>query len=588
MNIHDCLLIDYLQKNVQNRIPSFQRPYTWEEKHCIRLIDDIIDVARSSRPNHFIGTILYRKPIIESGTSIRDIIDGQQRLTTISILFYAIDKYCDIYYCDESSNTNEKEDIKTQVNTYLFNNTVKEDLKPKIRLNGDSCIPYNELINNHEVSNYSKDRVIKNYKTISEYLDNIKVSPKLLIEGIQKLLIVDIEVNEIDNVNLIFETVNDRGKSLNGPDKIKNYILMTANPNTQENLYVRYWSIIEKDLVNNKKINKFIRYYLSSVMQKVLPKDDYYPDFKEYVQKSGKTIDQIVSGEFFQYYENYKRWNDSKLNDKNKINVSLAKIKETRQDIIIPTILCMLNKLSNEKINSTDKNYNKVERETIKILKVIESYFTRWVLCEKESKNLSDVWLKMLKSLSIEYSENSIKKCIKSLSHVQEMPNDDLLKSKLLTSKIYKDRSNRWCRYILDRAEQSQNKDYVYSNELSIEHIMPKIIYSKEELNSKSPELKKKYDWISILGNNYQNIHKIYLDTIGNLAISGYNSDYQNFIFSVKRNMGSNVGEDKKGYKYSTIKTTRVLEKYSTWTEKQIKDRANYYFNILKDIWPYI
>lgn len=588
MKIRDCLLIDYLQKNIQNRIPSFQRQYTWEDKHCYHLINDIVDVAKSERPNHFIGTILYRKPIIESGTSIRDVIDGQQRLTTISILFYAMGKYCDIYYDDDSNAQIEKDEIKTQINTYLFNNTIKEELKPKMRLNGDSCVPYSELINNCDISSYIKDRVIENYEIIFKYLEEIKVCPKILIEGIQKLLIVEIEVDEIDNVNLIFETVNDRGKSLSGPDKIKNYILMTANPNTQENLYTRYWSIIEKDLIENNRINKFIRYYLSSVMQKVLPKDDYYTDFKDYVENSSKTIDQIVSGELFQYYINYKRWNNSKLNDKNKIDVALAKIKFTRQDIIIPTILFILNKISNEKLKLDVSDYRKIERETLKILKVIETYFTRWVLCEKETKNLSDVWLKMLKSLSNEYSESSIKKCIKLLIKTnQEMPNNDLLLSKLLTSKLYKERKSTWCRYILDRAEQSQNKDYVYSNEWSIEHIMPKTIYTKEDLDKMDSNTRKKYDWISILGKNYQNIHKLYLDTIGNLAISGYNSDYQNFVFSVKRNMGSNSGEDKKGYKYSTIKTTRVLEKYTTWTEKQINERANYYFNILKDIWPY-
>lgn len=138
------------------------------------------------------------------------------------------------------------------------------------------------------------------------------------------------------------------------------------------------------------------------------------------------------------------------------------------------------------------------------------------------------------------------------------MPSDSELKTILLTSKLYNEKDRTWCRYILDRVENYENKDYVFNNEWSIEHIMPQDIKTVSELNALDSSQRSKYDWISILGTNYELIHSKYLHTLGNLALSGYDPDYQNFTFKVKRDMGSNPGEEEKGYKFSTIKTCQI------------------------------
>lgn len=593
MKITDSWLVDFIEVKEQGRIPIFQRSYSWKTEHCIRLVEDIITVGKSAdRDCHFLGSIIYENTGRESGVAIKHIIDGQQRLTTVSLLMLALLDFCGEYY---TTQTEESEEIINQLQGYLFNDVTREDLRKKLLFNGDADFEYQALITNRtEGCRQTDSKYVINYRSILKLIRQKKVSPKVYVEGIQKLKIVDILVEEKDDAHLIFETVNGTGLDLTGAELIKNYILMTVLPANQNNLYTDSWRPME--LALGSDFDKFFRYYLITVTREEMENNPKkcYENFKRYAQ--GNNTEELVRKEICKYYKCYERWNNATKWSTDRIDAALYRLKYTGNQVITPVVLLLLFKLAyiNESIeNETDADKKKElrkdltvkEKETVSILALLEAYFVRFRLCEIDSKNIGDAWLKMLKALSNDCTESSLKSVIAAISTTnQHMPTDAELDEHLKVYNIY--HRVRWCRYILDRIEKHLNKDYTHDSQWSIEHILPQTPKTQEDLDALDSAKKSKYDWISALGTGISEA-MLYVHTIGNLTLSGYNSDYQNFAFLVKRDMGSNAGEEKKGYKFSTIHMTEYLKDKDEWNKDKILERTEYMGKQIKNIWPY-
>lgn len=578
---------EFLNFDRQYTIPMFQRAYSWKIESCSKLLDDIVDIAKdNNRPCHFVGSIIYLVLDNFSSTNACPIIDGQQRVTTLSLLLLALMKYAKEYFGEDSvayenSETNADE-IMPFIETKKKN---KGDLRYKLRLFRDDFKVYKFLVN--QCTQFLKDGtteelpkefktsvVYRNYKFLYEKLSKDKLNPDLIMKGIYKLMIVDMPLEPKDNAQLVFETVNSTGMKLTQAQLIKNYILMNVPTDKQLDLYDNYWEPVEKKLTVDE-FDVFFRYFMIVKTQNKVP-SDYYRTFKDYVYMSDISVEDTIK-DMKKFAEFFLRWKNIEQQD-SKLDKKIANIKETGVNQIIPTLMQLLFDLEQKKCN---------ESEIFEILDIIESYLMRRKICSMPTNSTSDVCLKFLKSLckteesneSIGYVSRIID-CVKTLTPAQRMPTDAEMTTMLYTVNIY---SNSIARKLLDKIEAYEDKDYSFSSSYTIEHIMPQTIQSHEVLYKRTDytnERKEMVDWAIDLGSNWQYLHETYVDTLGNLTLTGYNSEYQNYRFKYKKNM-------KNGFKDSPIRITRMLANYENWGEEEIKKRVEYMADIITKIWKY-
>lgn len=579
-------LTDFLSTaNRQYRIPAFQRPYAWEKENVKKLCQDVVSVSRDQeRPCHFIGSVIYL-PQSQFSTQINEcfVIDGQQRLTTISLLLLALADYSRSFYSysDYQKASTRYEQISE---LYLINKFVDGASKYKLRLGDADFSAYQKLFEWQQYkekkgrkeagekpivsSDVEKNLVWKHFHWICGWLKDEKLEPNEVMKGICKLLLIDIPLDKNDNAQLVFETVNSTGKPLNEAQKIKNYILMNVLPEEQEKLYKNVWQPMEQALTE-KELDDLIRYYLTVQMEEKVPKE-YYETFKNFL--SNKSNKGSVISEINKYYEHYLRWKKAETTSKDSVDQLIANIKVSKQDITTPVILKILDNLQSGRCTID---------QTKKILAMIESYWMRRAICDLPSNTAGTVTITMLKNLGNNNEVDNMIEMFVQLTEAQKMPEDDEIKSKLYEVSIYR---KPFAKILLDRIEAHENKEYFHFGNYTIEHIMPQHIQSHEELYARTDltdSMKEKLDWATDLGENWQQIYKKYLDTIGNLTLTGFNSEYQNYRFQYKKEM-------KNGYRESPIRlTSQMVANKEKWGEAEIRERSDEMAKIICDIWRY-
>ena len=541
MKALDYELTKFLSTEAQFSVPIYQRKYSWKKENCLKLLDDIIKVANDDgRPCHFIGSVLYlAKDSSMHASAVKEylVIDGQQRLTTISILLLALGDYTALKF---KNNLEEYKKAATNLDKisrkYLLNEDESGDLYYKVKLNKEDSYAWKKLINNREKpDDIDKSKIFDNYKVILEEFCKQNVDPQVIYNGIKKLRLVDICILPEDNAQLVFETVNSTGLPLSVADKIRNFLLMTVNSDKQESLYNNYWHPMEIELDmqfgDTTQFEKFINYYMTSVLQKTLT-GDYYDIFKNYYYKyksekittlnssSSVIVTEELVKEIYKYSKYYKVWLDaSETGD--KIQRALYDVRRTGQLKITSVILKLLADRDNNLITDED---------LLVILRIIESYWMRRTICALPTNTAGPVCISMLKSLYETNKVESFKKNLEELTWPQRVPDNREIKETLKTLKIYSLNSTR-TKMLLDKIENSIGKEHVNTNEYTIEHIMPQNL-------SKA--------WKQNLGSEYKQVHEKYLHTIGNLTLTGYNSEYQNKCFvdklDCKDKQGNNIG----------------------------------------------
>lgn len=581
---------DFLNFDRQYTIPVFQRAYSWEIEHCSKFFDDIVSIAMDDkRTCHFVGSIIYLVLTNFSSTNECAIIDGQQRLTTLSLLLLALSKYTKEYFVEDEEAYKDSDANQDIILPFLETKKKnKGDLRFKLKLVGDDFKVYKFLVNQLTRfledgiieklpdNSYENSRIYRNYKYLYDRLTKNKFEPDLIMKGIYKLMIVDMPLDVTDNAQLVFETVNNTGKKLSQPQLVKNYILMHVLPEQQKDLYENYWQPVESELSDNE-FETFFKYFLIVKTQNKVFIKDYYTDFKNFAISSQIPVEDIVK-EMKQFAAYYLRWKNAE-NKNTRLDNIIVNIKETGVNQIVPTIMKLLFDLGQGLCK---------ESEVVAILDIIESYLMRRKICAMPTNTTSDVCLKFLKSL-IKVEEQAeasthidrIINCINTLTPAQRMPTDAELTTMVYTVNIYS--NGNLARKLLDKIEAHENKDYTYSSNHSIEHIMPQTIQSHEELYKRTDytvEKKEMVDWAIDLGENWQYVHETYVHTLGNLTLTGYNSEYQNYRFKYKKEM-------KNGFNDSPIRITKMLTDETKWGEDEIKARAKKLSEIITDIWKY-
>ncbi|GAA7020543.1 DUF262 and DUF1524 domain-containing protein [Helicobacter pylori] len=546
-------LLDFIGKSQEKQfvIPIYQRVYSWEKEQCEQLWDDIIKTGGNDQiEGHFIGSIVFvHDGIYTTNHNELLIIDGQQRLTTITLLLTALRNYLN----DEDEFLEKFSRQKIQ-NRYLINSDEKDDKRFKFILSEPDRDTLLSLIDeNRRKPSEPSSKIMENFKLFEEWIRKNTNQLETIFKGLDRLMVVEISLErDKDNPQLIFESLNSMGKDLTQTDLIRNYILMGLEPEKQKIFYKKYWKAMEEDFKQNETLfNQFVRHYLTIKTREIPNINKVYVAFKRYQQERGIETEVLLQdlqkycGYFYQIV--FKKEVDKDLNK------ALDFLVDLEMDVIYPLLLELYSDYSDGVLSKAD---------FIPIIALIESYICRRAVCGLGTNNLNKVFPSFTRHIQKDEYFKSLKAHFGYLTEKQRFPNNDEFKNLFITIDFYSFQKRR---YFFERLENFDRKERVYTHEYTVEHIMPK---------------KLTEEWERDLGENFQEIHDKYLHTIGNLTLTGYNPEYSNKSFQEKQGM-------EKGFKDSPLRLNQSLRDLESFGEEEIKKRANDLADLALKIWTY-
>ncbi len=541
-------LLNFIKDNQKNQlvIPIYQRLYSWEKEQCKQLWDDIIKIGGNDKMDgHFIGSILYVLDGITHSNNALFIIDGQQRLTTITLLLTAL-----------RNHLNDEVKRKEIEDHYLINSGKDGDKKFRLILSESDKDTLLYLIDkDRRKPSEPSLKIVENFKLFEEWVSNTD-KLETIFKGLEKLMIVEIALEkEKDDPQLIFESMNSKGIELTQTDLIRNYIVMETEIEKQEGFYNKYWRAMEEDFKQNKKwFDRFVRHYLTIKTREIPNINKVYVAFKRYQQERGIETEVLLQdlqkycGYFCQIV--FKKEDNE---DNKDLNKALGFLVDLERDVIYPLL---------PELYSDYKGGVLSEADFISIIALIESYICRRAVCGLGTNSLNKVFPSFTKHIQKDEYFKSLKAHFGYLTEKQRFPNNDEFKKLFITIDFYNFKKNK---YFFERLENFERKERVYTHEYTTEHIMPQ---------------KLTEEWERDLGKNFQEIHNKYLHTIGNLTLTGYNSEYSNKSFQEKRDM-------EKGFKDSPLRLNQGLRDLESFGEEEIKKRANDLADLALKIWTY-
>ena len=506
MKAEEINFLKFLNSPKQFVIPIYQRAYSWKLKECEQLLKDILIAGKDdSISGHFMGSVVYVEKGLYQVSALPKllVIDGQQRLTTLTLLLTVLCNFL------KENKGNVKLDYNKLSDYYLFNPHGEGNEKFKLSLTRHDKSTLFKILGNLDITKEDSNKVLENYDFFKKKitLENVET----IYKGIEKLIIVDISLDrEKDNPQLIFESLNSTGLELSQADLIRNYILMDLESSKQERIYNDYWHQIEKNfgqLESNSLFDNYIRDYLTIKLGRIPTKNEVYNEFKNYA--SDKSNIESIVADVYELSKYYIKFALGKEEDFNLGNI-FKDINDLKVDVSYPFILQVYKDYAEDKISKD---------AFIQILKAIESYVFRRAICGIQTNSLNKTFSTLYKKIDPEnYLESFLATMILQDSY-RRFPNDTEFIRELLNKDVYHFRNKN---YLLRRIENDDRKEYVNVDYYTIEHIMPQ-----------NPNPSK--EWKNDLGDNWKEIQKTYLHTIGNLTLTGYNSEYQDRPFKEKR-----------------------------------------------------
>lgn len=546
-------------------VPIFQRNYSWQKSQYEQLWFDILRASKfKEKQNHFIGSIVY----IDMGTPAGRpqqllLIDGQQRLTTISILLCAIKDYVQKFNLETKLINLAK--IKNQ---FLYNSDEIDEDRYKLLLNVQDKETYIKLIDNTIFTvNKPATNIIKCYEFFYERIEDfIKQHGQIdeIYAGIFKLSLVSISLDkDSDNPQMIFESMNSTGKDLSQTDLLRNYLLMDLTPEKQTRLYKTYWKPMEElfgeDIYKNdvNKFDYFIRDFLTlkSDTGYICKINNVYENFKRYYLDNNCEKFAVLK-DLFTYAKYYACIDLLQEND-DELKLYWQEFKKLDNHVVYPFLLKLYDDYSRQIL---------IKEDFKKILQVVISYLWRRAICEIPTNSLSKTFATLYQAVDKEDYVNSVIKAFVFKSNYKRFPSDYEVREKLQTKDIYHFRLRK---YLLEALENYYHKEPIDLNtaNYTIEHIMPQ-------------NIEHNLSWQQMLGEDWQEVHSLYLHTLGNLTITGYNAEMSNKSFWEKVN-----GES--GFKHSHLKLNESIAQCDVWNKKAIQRRTNILTDIILKIWKY-
>ena len=562
------LLIQFL-KNVETIvIPVYQRNYDWKIEHCRKLFQDLCSTIQKRRMHFFGGIVSVSDPM--GGTFDFLIIDGQQRLTTISLLVLAMANLIR----DGKVKPNDPYLYDTLTKKFLVDDVNPNHHKLKLKpIKGDRSA-YEKLFGHED--EYEKDsNITQNYLYFYNEIPKSGVSIDELYYAIQRLQIIDISLTiPEDDPQLVFESLNSTGLDLNEGDKIRNFILMGQSISDQDRFYNEYWSKIEKDAgataqTNSYDVSPFIRDYLSIQLRRIPSMKEIYSLFKSYAEKWAGDTEGLLK-ELRDYARRYNKILHGRKDYPAALKASLYRLKHFESSVTRPFLM---------EVFRIQEDGTITYEQVATVCRIIESYLLRRVICDLPSNTLGKVFLSLFADVkrldgTLNEFEEKVKYVLSSKKEKAAFPSDEEFANCFRAKNVYL-MPPRYRAYILERLENGDSQEYkeIYSRlesgEYSIEHIMPQKL---------TPA------WIADLGKEQaESIHNEWLHRVANLTISAapYNSHYSNATFSEKLSMDN-------GYKQSGIKMTQRLAQNTSWGLPELEARCKELTIEALSLWPYV
>lgn len=539
-------------------IPVYQRNYDWKIEQCKQLFDDLVRIIKEKRRSHFFGSIV--SVFNPEGTQLEFlIIDGQQRLTTVSLILLAMNRLI-----KSDIIVPKSEHLAEQIyETYLVDKWEPESTRIKLKPIKNDQQAFKKLFENDK--NFVLDSNLTiNYNYFYERIQKQELSIDELYEALFKLEIINIILSEDDNPQLIFESLNSTGLDLSEGDKIRNYILMGLPLKQQEQLYEKYWNRIEE--LTGYDVSSFIRDYLSVKQQSTPAFRNVYIKFKDYVEYNKFGDIEILLIDLLEYARKYEYL--IKVNSPWKaINENLYRLNRMKTTVIRPFFMEVFRMIESNKLSVSDAE---------EVFLIVENYIFRRTICDIPTNALNKIFLLLHKEIirfdgsDSDYLEK-LKFALLNKSESGRFPDDHEFSEALSEKNVYGMRGENKL-YLFERLENhgtQETKDvwkHFDEGTYSIEHIMPQKLTN---------------EWKKSLGDDYERIHAIWLHRLANLTLTAYNSKYSNKTFKEKRDM-------KNGFIQSGLRINQWIGMKDKWTEVEIEERDSLLQNKAMDIWPII
>ena len=558
MNGNAQKLIKYLDgASKRFIIPVYQRNYDWKMEHCKQLYDDLVKIIRQNRKSHFFGSIVSVQS--ESGTMEEFlIIDGQQRLTTISLLLLAI------YHLLSSGKMVSRDHQLTDkiLKKYLIDEYEPEEKRIKLKPIKNDQKAFGILFDQDE--EYIPDSNLTiNYRYFYDRIQHGELDIDELFDAICKLEIINISLNHEDNPQLIFESLNSTGLNLSEGDKIRNYILMGLPNDQQTKFYEKYWNRIES--YTDYDVSSFVRDYLSIKQQSTPNMNSVYPTFKKYVEDAEVADIEPLLKDLLEYAKRYAFLIKGGHSDE-RLNSCIYRLNRLSTSVTRPFLLEVI-RLSESGALTAD--------ELIEVFHFTESYLFRRAICDLPTNALNKIFLLLHREIirfdgdESHYVEK-FKYALLSKRERTRFPSDEEFAECMSTRNIYgmNPKNKLYLFERLENSETSETKDvwgHLDRGEYSIEHIMPQHLTAA---------------WIVSLGDNYEAIHTNWLHRLANLTLTAYNSRYSNSPFAEKRDMPH-------GFKDSGLRISQWVGRKEQWGLPELEERDQLLKNTVIGIWPY-
>lgn len=538
-------------------IPVYQRNYDWKIENCRQLYDDLVKVIKQERERHFFGSVVS---VANSygATSELLIIDGQQRITTISLLMLAM-----VNLIKEGKVDSNDAILCSRIEeSYLIDKYQPEEKKVKLKPIKDDQDAFLKLFDDkYEYNKFSN--VTRNYQYFYERIQKNEISIDELFTAIKALEIIDISLDPTkDDAQLIFESLNSTGLDLSEGDKIRNFILMGLENNLQEKYYYDYWNKIEKE--TNYEVSEYIRHYLTLKTGKIPNKSDVYGVFKFYVEHNKIDTKNLLE-DVLKLARYYNELNSASTGIK-KVDAILKRLNQLDMGVTIPFLLGVFEYRENNNIEID---------ELVEILSNIEIYIFRRLISGVPTNALNKVFTTLHNDV-LKYIDECdsyveiMKYLLITKASSARLPKDTEFLAAIEEKDVYSMRAkNKY--YLFDRLENQDSVEHTNVVELmsdgtySIEHIMPQTLSET---------------WKAELGENYQEIYDTWINRLANLTLTGYNSKYSNRPFSEKKTIEN-------GFEESHLQMNKFVAGCEQWTEKELKDRCEQQKELALKLWPY-
>jgi len=556
MKATEAKLLDFLKKSPQFVIPIYQRTYSWTEPECRQLWDDILRAGGNDQINaHFIGSIVYIEKGLYQVTSQSPmlVIDGQQRLTTVSLILEALARKV-----ADGVEPVDGFSAKKLRNYFLLNPLEEGERGYKLLLTQTDKKTLLALLEQKALPEQRSFRIKENFEFFVKQVASLGNDLEPLCKGLAKLMVVDISLSrDQDNPQLIFESMNSTGRELSQADLIRNFILMGLEPDHQACLYEEHWRPMELAFgqeAYGQHFDGFMRHYLTVKTDEIPKVREVYEAFKAYARSpevAALGIDVLVADvhAFAGYYCAMALASETDPS----LAAAFADLRELKVDVAYPLLLELYHDYTADRLTT---------EELAQVVRLIESYVFRRAVCAIPTNSMNKTFANFGKAMKKDRYLESIRAHFLLLPSYRRFPSNEEFCRELKTRDLYNFRSRS---YWLRRLENHGRKERVPVDEYTIEHIMPQ----NEDLSA---------EWREALGAEWERIHEAWLHTLGNLTLTGYNSEYSDHPFPKKRDMTG-------GFRESPLRLNEGLGRLEVWNESKILSRANHLAKKAAEVW---